>query len=70
MQTLGEQGAFQNVLTLALAFQKLNHAADNGEFSAMLRVNECVALLDHVERLEADVVFWRALAVPSERRQA
>jgi hypothetical protein len=43
---------FAKVLLLAMATQKLQHAADNGEFSAMVKPEECQVLLDRLEELE------------------
>lgn len=56
MRTLGEEGIPALVLTLASATCKLRHAADNGEYSAMIRPAEARALLDRLEELETDAV--------------
>ena len=62
MKTLGEEGVFAQALTLAAAMQKLRWASDNGEFSAMIRPDECDALLERIEQLEDNARNWRELA--------
>jgi hypothetical protein len=59
VKTLGKSGALVDAMTLSLAMQKLNHAADNGEFSATLRPLECHALLDRLDYLEGEVDYWK-----------
>ena len=59
MKTLGEEGIPAEVLTLAMAVQKLRHAADNGEFSATIKPLEAHALLDEFERLYDEIAGCR-----------
>ena len=66
MRTLGEESLGVHVLTLASGMQKIRHAAENQEFSALVSPLECDALLDHIERLEDNARNWRELVAAEE----